>query len=249
MDYASGNVVIVDIHNDLSGWLKTLGIDSKDTNMLPEQFNNKYALIEFPKIEGIFLDNNISPHKLFIRQLLYSCFAFWYISPSIKLNNNKRFNGKSVMKPYNKSQTLYECDIVIKLVLDYNNLYIREWVLLTDYNTQEPKKLYEYYKKLHDNPSLSLYGYDRITDTFALFENKNDSRSPNKKAAIMGNILKIEYVSFFNDFPQSKTNRFPGIIVKTNDYYFVHATKSFVLTTKWDIENQGDSLYSERNNN
>jgi len=128
-------------------------------------------------------------------------------------------------------------------------LYIREWVVLNDYDTDEPKKLYDYQKKLCDNPSLELYGYDKITNTFASFEKKNDSRSPNKQPTTLNNYNKTKYVSFFNDFPESKTNRFPGIIVKTDKYYFVHATKSFVLTSHWLIENQGDSLYSERNNN
>ena len=248
MDYNSGHIVIVDTYNDFHDWLNNLGVDPKDTNISSEQFNEKYALIEFPKIKGIFLDNELSPHKLFSRQLLYSPFAFWYMDSSTKLNNNKRFNGKPVMKPYNKSQTLFECDIKLKLLLDIDNLYIREWVVLTDYNTQEPKKLYDYYKKLCDNPSLELYGYDKITNTFASFEKKNDSRSPNKQPTALNNYNKTKYVSFFNDFPESKTNRFPGIIVKNSKYYFVHATKSFVLTSQWVMENQGDSLYSERNN-
>ena len=249
MDFNSGNVVIVDTHNEFYDWLEDLGIDPNDNNILSEQFNEKYALIKFPKLKGIFLDNEISPHKHFIRHLLYSPFAFWYMGASTKLNNNTRFSGKLVMKPYNKSQTLFECDIKMKLLLDCDNLYIREWVSIKDYNTQEPKKLYNYYKNLCDNPSLTLYGYDKITNTFASFERKNDSRSPNKKAATMSNIHKTEYISFFNDFPESKTNRFPGIIVKNTEYYFVHATKSFILTSNWLIKNQGDSLYSERNNN
>ena len=249
MDYTSGNVVIVDPHNEFHDWLNILGIEPKDINISSEQFNEIYALIEFPKIKGIFLDNEISPHKQFIRQLLYSYFAFWYMDSSTKLNNNKRFNGKPVMKPYKKSQTLFECDIKLKLLLNSNKLYIREWVVLNDYDTDEPKKLYDYQKKLCDNPSLELYGYDKITNTFASFEKKNDSRSPNKQPTTLNNYNKTKYVSFFNDFPESKTNRFPGIIVKTDKYYFVHATKSFVLTSHWLIENQGDSLYSERNNN
>lgn len=249
MDCDSGNVVIVDTHNEFHDWLKDLGIEPTDIIIHPEQFNQKYAIIEFPKIKHIFLNNELPPHKLFIRQLLYSQFAFWYMSPSTKLNNNKRFNGKLVMKPYNKSQTLFECDIKMKILLDMDNLCIRECVALTDYNSQQPKKLYNYYNKLCDNPSLDLYGYDSITNTFASFDKKEDSRSPNKQLTNVLNFSNAKYVSFFNDFPESKTNRFPGIIVKTNKYYFVHATKSFVLTSDWSIEHTGDSLYSERNNN
>lgn len=242
MKFSSGDIVIVDTYGDFNDWLNVLKIDPYDMNLSAEQFNEKYALIEFPPIKGIFLEE-VSIHNQFIRQLLHSSFSYWYMKPSTKINNNKRFNGILVSSPYKKSKSLYVCDIKMQITLD--NLRITEWINIEDYNKSEPIKLYNYYKSLQDSPSLGLYGYDKITKTFATFEKWDNARSVKKRIAPISEVNNAKIISFFNDFPESNTKRFPGFIVKNtnkNKYYFVLCSKSLILTSQWNVEKWDSSV-------
>ena len=266
---SSGNIVIVDYDGGFDDILNFIGVDVKDLTLSPEKFNEKHWTTQFPTHRRYGFADPPTPQERFLRHLLNTVYAYWYMRPSTKYHGRERFMASPVIKYHQQPKAMFVDEIRGQITMVKSTFTFKEWILLDDYRTNWAKKLYDSYCSIHKQNGFT--GFDRNTETFlkAKGDNGTDSRYKTTLKPSADTIASSELVSFYSDFPNGKFKRLPGYIVRCKDkqidypknlyhqlkkqyisytkddyqYFFVPVTKSMLLEMEWKWEPTESAFY------